>query len=44
VLDEPIEADPGHAIGEPAPGNGLELADVTFTFEGADEAALSGST
>jgi ATP-binding cassette subfamily B protein len=42
VLDEPIESDPGHAIGEAAPGNGLELDDVTFAFEGVDEAALSG--
>ena len=44
VLDEPIESDPGHAIGEAAPGNGLELDDVTFAFEGADEATLSGIT
>ena len=42
VLDEPIESDPGHAIGEAAPGNGLELDDVTFAFEGVDEATLSG--
>jgi ABC-type multidrug transport system fused ATPase/permease subunit len=42
VLDEPIEPDPGHSIGDAAPGNGLELDDVTFAFEGVDDAALSG--
>ena len=44
VLDEPIEPDPGHAIGEAAPGNGLELDDVTFAFEDVEEATLSGVT
>jgi ABC-type multidrug transport system fused ATPase/permease subunit len=42
VLDEQIEPDPGHSIGEAAPGNGLELDDVTFAFDGTDEATLSG--
>jgi ABC-type multidrug transport system fused ATPase/permease subunit len=42
VLDEKIEPDPGHAIGEAAPGYGLELDDVTFAFEGVDESVLSG--
>jgi ABC-type multidrug transport system fused ATPase/permease subunit len=41
VLDEPIEPDPGHSIGEAAPCNGLELDDVTFAFDGTDEATLS---
>ncbi len=42
VLDEPIEPDPGHAIGEAAPGIALELDDVTFAFEAVDGATLSG--
>ena len=42
VLDEKIEPDPGHSIGEAAPGNGLELDDVTFAFEGVDEADVVG--
>ena len=42
VLDEPIEPDPGHAVGEAAPGIALELDDVTFAFEAVDGATLSG--
>jgi ATP-binding cassette, subfamily B, bacterial len=36
VLDEPLEPDPAAAIGEAAPGVGIELSGVSFVHEGAD--------
>ncbi len=40
VLDEPIEPDPVASIGVAAPGRGLQLVDVGYTFSGDTRAAL----
>jgi len=40
VLDEPIEPDPMAAIGVTAPGLGLQLVDVSYTFAGEHRDAL----
>ena len=40
VLDEPIEPDPAASIGVAAPGRGIQLADVGFTFPGETRPAL----
>ena len=40
VLDEPIEPDPMAAIGVAAPGRGLQLVDVGYTFVGEARPAL----
>jgi ABC-type multidrug transport system fused ATPase/permease subunit len=42
VLDEPIDPDPREAIGEAAPGVGIELDDVVFTYPGESTPALDG--
>lgn len=42
VLDEPIEPDPTAAVGESPDGVGVQLRDVSFTFPGETQPALTG--
>ena len=42
VVDEPVEPDPAASIAVAAPGRGIQLAAVGFTFPGEARPALSG--
>jgi ATP-binding cassette subfamily B protein len=41
-LDTPVDEPPGHATSGPDPADGVRFQDVSFTYPGSDEPAVSG--